>query len=171
MRENDLPRTLRWAAIALLVLFAICSSAGAALARPAPFGARHDLTTSFAGASSVFSIDVDGDGDLDVFGAAYNADQVSWWENTAGDGSAWTERVIGTGVSGAYLVSGADIDGDGKLELGVGVEDYVYFWDTEGKAQAKNMWPTFQGSAQRTGTVPRGQTHFFYLPLLLLQRP
>ena len=37
--------------------------------------------------------------DLDVIGAAEEADDVSWWENTAGDGSAWTEYPIDADLS------------------------------------------------------------------------
>ncbi|NLP04707.1 hypothetical protein GX411_01985, partial [Candidatus Fermentibacteria bacterium] len=32
------------------------------------------------GAWSVYSSDVDGDGDMDVLGAAYNADDITWWD-------------------------------------------------------------------------------------------
>ena len=37
---------------------------------------------------------MDGDGDLDVLGAAGFADDIAWWENTAGDGTAWTRHTV-----------------------------------------------------------------------------
>ena len=62
-----------------------------------PFAATETTVDgSFDGAFSVFAADVDGDGDLDVLGAASVANDISWWENTAGDGSAWSEHTIDT---------------------------------------------------------------------------
>ena len=56
---------------------------------------------------------VDGDGDTDVLGAAATADDITWWENTAGDGSAWTKHTIDGAFDGAIRVYAADVDGDG----------------------------------------------------------
>jgi hypothetical protein len=47
-----------------------------------------------------------------------------------------------------------DADGDGRLELGLGVERYVYLWDLEGCAEGGAPWPAFRGNMQRTGTPP-----------------
>ena len=41
----------------------------------------HTITTSADGARSVFAIDVDGDGDIDVISASYNDDKIAWYEN------------------------------------------------------------------------------------------
>lgn len=38
--------------------------------------------------------DIDGDGDLDVLGAASVDEEIIWWENTAGDGSSWTKNIF-----------------------------------------------------------------------------
>jgi len=43
---------------------------------------EHTITDSFDGARSVYATDVDGDGDVDVLGAAYSDDEIAWWENT-----------------------------------------------------------------------------------------
>ncbi|MCD6520885.1 MAG: VCBS repeat-containing protein [Anaerolineae bacterium] len=56
----------------------------------------------------------------------------------------------------------ADLDRDDKLELGVGVESYVYFWNMQG---TDPLWPTFQGNMWRTGTRLK-MTLRSYLPLL-----
>lgn len=42
--------------------------------------AEHTVDGDFTGAYSVFAADVDGDGDTDVLGAAYTADDITWWD-------------------------------------------------------------------------------------------
>ncbi len=55
---------------------------------------EHTIDGAFAGPFSVYATDVDGDGDTDVLGAAASANDITWWENTAGDGSVWAEHTI-----------------------------------------------------------------------------
>jgi len=43
---------------------------------------KHSITGSFTGATGIDIKDVDGDGDLDVLGAAQFANSIRWWENT-----------------------------------------------------------------------------------------
>ncbi len=92
---------------------------------------RRDLATNFDGASSVHVADVDGDGDPDVFGAAYVDGEVAWWDNTAGNGTTWQKRTIDAGFGTAISVFGADIDGDGDQDV-IGasfVDDDVAWWE------------------------------------------
>ena len=42
---------------------------------------KHTLAGSFAGPTCVHAADVDGDGDMDILGAAYSGDEIAWWEN------------------------------------------------------------------------------------------
>ena len=58
-----------------------------------PFSEKN-ITSNFNGARSVASADVDGDGDIDILGAATSDDKITWWENTSGDGSTWTQNDI-----------------------------------------------------------------------------
>ena len=90
-----------------------------AAAGPAPgsFWSEHTVDGAFDGATSVYAADVDGDGDLDLLGAAYDTDTIAWWENTEGDGSAWTEHTVAVGFDGAKSVHAADVDGDGDLDV------------------------------------------------------
>ncbi len=70
---------------------------------------------------SVFAADVDGDGDTDALSASYwGAVTVAWFENVAGDGTAWTEHAISTAADGAYSVFAADVDGDGDTDILLG---------------------------------------------------
>ena len=70
-------------------------------------------------------VDFDGDGDLDILEASIALAHVSWLENpggaTARDPASWHEYVIDSGGSASRFnrVTAVDIDGDGRLDVGV----------------------------------------------------
>ena len=74
---------------------------------------------------AVEAANLDGDGDNDVVTSIYwtlgAKWTVTWYENTAGDGSTWTKADIdanlGTGVTGFVEVHAADMDGDDDLDV------------------------------------------------------
>jgi FG-GAP-like repeat/Secretion system C-terminal sorting domain len=78
---------------------------------------EHAVDGSFGSPYSVFSEDVDGDGDMDVLGAAYNDNDITWWENLDGTGLNWTEHTVDGGYSGAHSVYAKDVDGDGDIDI------------------------------------------------------
>jgi hypothetical protein len=78
--------------------------------------AEHAIATAADGARTVYAADVDGDSDQDVLSASHGDDTIAWYENTAGDGSAWTKHTISTAADGAISVSAADVDGDGDQD-------------------------------------------------------
>ena len=77
---------------------------------------------------------MDGDGDLDVLGAALNADDIAWWENTLGDGTTWMEHTVDVAFDGARSVYAADVDGDGNLDVLGAAEnaDDIAWWENRG---------------------------------------
>jgi hypothetical protein len=79
--------------------------------------ALHTLKADFDGAAEVWAADLDGDGDLDVLGAASEANDITWWENTIGDGSAWSEHAVVTNFDDVHTVYPADLDRDGDLDI------------------------------------------------------
>ena len=95
---------------------------------------------TFDGAISLYAADIDGDGDLDVVGAASTAADIAWWENTAGDGSAWTKTTIDASFDGATSVFAADIDGDGDLDVigAANTADDVAWWENDGTPGGAN---------------------------------
>ena len=53
---------------------------------------EYSVDGSFGEASSVYATDMDGDGDVDIVGAAHNHDYISWWENDGTTNNcSWTE--------------------------------------------------------------------------------
>lgn len=101
---------------------------------------EHTVDGDIATARSVYPADVDGDEDLDIVGAAHDIHQIAWWENTAGDATAWTKRVVDDSFRIAVFVHTADVDGDGDVDI-VGAaerEDQVAWW--ENTAGDGNTW-------------------------------
>ena len=79
-----------------------------------------DVGTSFNSALGLTSGDFDGDGDVDLVGTSLSNDLLRLYENTAGNASAWTSTDIEDAPSGTYVVTAADLDGDGDLDLASG---------------------------------------------------
>ena len=65
---------------------------------------------------SVFGIDVDDDGDVDVLSADVDESTIAWHENLDGSGGTWLAHTIAT-ISGALSVFGIDVDGDEQETL------------------------------------------------------
>ena len=92
---------------------------------------EHTIDGDFDGAWSVYSEDMDGDGDVDVLGAATDADDITWWENIDGLGTSWTEHTLDGDFDGAWSVYSEDIDGDGDKDvLGAAYyDDDITWWE------------------------------------------
>ncbi|KGE86810.1 FG-GAP-like repeat-containing protein, partial [Phaeodactylibacter xiamenensis] len=80
------------------------------------FGAQQVITTSADGASSVYAMDLDGDGDADVLSASLNDDKIAWYEND-GSGNFGAQQVITTSADAARSVYAMDLDGDGDADV------------------------------------------------------
>ena len=93
------------------------------------FGPQRVITTITDGASSVYSADLDGDGDMDVLSASINDDKIAWYENINGQGNFGPQQIITTYADYATAVFSADLDGDGDLDvLSASMVDYKIAW-------------------------------------------
>jgi surface protein len=78
--------------------------------------AENSISTTANGAREVTSVDLDGDGDLDVLSASSNDDTIAWYEND-GVGGFGVPIIISTSADAAFSLSTADLDGDGDLDV------------------------------------------------------
>lgn len=82
------------------------------------FGAQSRISSTTAGASSVYAADLDGDGDLDILATGYTDDSVVWFENIDGVGGEFSTPInISFSVNAARWAVAADLDGDDDLDV------------------------------------------------------
>ena len=92
------------------------------------FGNQQVITTSADGAQSVYTADLDGDGDQDVISASFGDDKIAWYEND-GTGKFGTQQVITTSADGARSVYAAELNGDGNIDIiSASVNDNKIAW-------------------------------------------
>ncbi|MDP8209091.1 MAG: FG-GAP-like repeat-containing protein [Candidatus Electryonea clarkiae] len=93
---------------------------------------EHTISDDFDGVTSVYPIDLDSDDDMDIVGAAYYDDEISWWEN---DGDMnFEEHAIGTDFGQPFGVYAIDLDSDNDIDvLGACREDHsIAWWENDG---------------------------------------
>jgi len=98
-----------------------------------PSFTEHTIEGDFDGAASVYAIDLDDDGDVDVLGAAMLADDITWWENDGSTPPSFTEHTIDGNYDGAYSVYAIDLDDDDDVDvLGSGWNAGITWWENDG---------------------------------------
>ncbi len=78
---------------------------------------KHTIDNTVPDAMMARADDLDGDGDLDVFGTARATSMVFWWENDGGTPIKWTRNTLANNISGPWPVDSADFDGDGDKDI------------------------------------------------------
>ena len=94
------------------------------------------ITTAADGAQSVFSIDVDSDGDMDIISASYYDDKIAWYKNNGAINPTFTSINISTNADGATSVFAADMDNDGDIDIisSSGDDDVIAWYENDGAA-------------------------------------
>jgi hypothetical protein len=75
------------------------------------------IASDVPGLEVVYVEDVDGDDDMDVVACVRNADQLRWYENEDGAGTAWGEWIIDPSLHQCTTCHVADIDNDGDMDV------------------------------------------------------
>ena len=119
--------------------------------------------------SSLVVADLDGDGAMEVVVVGPDGSQHLYvYDHTGQPLVGWPRAIPARDVphpawerqSSGTLI---DLDGDGDLELGLGVETYVFFWDLPASAQQSGIWSTLHGDMRRSGaTAPTFTYHSFW---------
>ncbi len=94
-----------------------------------------DATNYVQSPNSVFSADLDGDGDMDVLTSSYFGNRLVWFENLDGMGGDFAIHTISTTIPSAWGVSAADLDGDGDMDVMVASSsgnNIAWFENTDG---------------------------------------
>ena len=94
---------------------------------------KHSITTSYLQPMSAIAVDVDGDGDTDAVATSMAGNSITWWENTDGSGTSWTEHTVQSGFGGISLWAD-DINSDGYVDIiasSPGASDVIVWWENE----------------------------------------
>jgi len=91
----------------------------------------HCISSYYVGCHSIRSVDIDGDGDLDVLTTGSGIDSVTWWENLDGIGEQWAEHTIADDFDNAVSTDPADFDGDGDQDVAAAAvfRDRLAWWE------------------------------------------
>lgn len=91
--------------------------------------------------------DIDGDGDMDIVSASL---EPAWYENTAGDGSNWTEHSMDTGspVPADAHVTDIDGDGDGDVLFAAGTGSVLWIENDTGAGDSWTLHSIVSDAAQ-----------------------
>ena len=92
------------------------------------------VDNNFYGAHRVQTIDMDNDGDIDIVGAAYLGNQVTWWRNDGGTPVVWTSQIIDSRFSKACVAYAVDLDNDNDMDVigtGQGINQ-IAWWRNDG---------------------------------------
>ena len=80
------------------------------------FSSENVLSENVDGACSVYSDDLDNDGDMDIVSASAFDGKIAWYENL-GDGNFSDEMIVSTNGKNVISVHSTDLDGDGDMDV------------------------------------------------------
>ena len=120
-----------------------------------PAYTARSISTSAAGAQSVHAADIDGDGDIDVLGAALGGDRISWYENDGEVPPSFATHSISSSAAGAVSIFASDVDGDGDIDVLAALqgEDEIVWYESDGASPPAFVERIVSNSAAGTQTV------------------
>jgi hypothetical protein len=107
------------------------------------FEERLPISSEAIGATSVFAVDMDGDGDVDVLSASAGNATGSWFEDDGATPPAFSEQLISVGFIGLSSAIATDLDADGDQDVIVTAvgDDAIAWFENDGAAP-----PDFTGA-------------------------
>ncbi len=83
-------------------------------------------------AKKIQPVDINSDGNLDILGASFSSDKISWYENMGNN--QYQEHIISDSINMVYSTFGIDLDNDNDIDvLGIsGNEQKVYWYENNG---------------------------------------
>ena len=95
-----------------------------------------DIYSSADNIRSVFSADLDGDGDMDIISGSENDDKIAWHENDGNANPSFASTTIATSADGVYSIYVTDIDSDGDMDIvSASIKDNTIAWyENDGNA-------------------------------------
>jgi len=77
----------------------------------------HSVDANVRGVNSIISGDIDGDGDVDVLGAALYLNEIAWWENLDLGSGSFYKHTIDADFYMADKIYATDLDGDDDIDV------------------------------------------------------
>jgi len=93
------------------------------------FGDQIIITVDLPGVISIFSADLDNDGDNDILGTSSENGKVVWYENINGLGEFSNEIIIASTESSVGSVTAVDLDRDGDMDVLSFYGSYVAWYE------------------------------------------
>jgi hypothetical protein len=88
---------------------------------------KHVIEYNFRNARAIQAVYIDTDGDIDIIGAAYFDNDITWWENIGNE--MFSKHVVDGNFDGAFSVYATDIDSDEDIDiLGAAQDDNDIAW-------------------------------------------
>ncbi|HBS88197.1 MAG: hypothetical protein A2W91_05015 [Bacteroidetes bacterium GWF2_38_335] len=100
------------------------------------FGVKQLISSQTIDAYSVFSCDIDNDGDNDVLSASMTDNKIAWYENLDGSGSFGQQICIAISPKQVKSIYSCDIDGDGHYDIisaSIGDNKIAWYRNLDGK--------------------------------------
>ena len=94
---------------------------------------EHAVSTMMPGARSIDAADIDGDGDIDLVGAALLSNEIAWFRNEGTTPITWRMIIISSTFQYAHKVQIIDMDDDGNLDiLGTAYSEGISWFRNDG---------------------------------------
>ncbi len=116
---------------------------------------KHIVDDQCNGARSVDAADIDGDGDIDLAGAALSDHEVIWYRNDGGTPIQYTKITINSSFTYSHKVQIIDMNNDGYLDiLGTAYQNGIKWWESNGEDSIS--WTIHSVSSFSTAVIAKG---------------